>query len=64
MDIARLRDEFAVLRRHAYLNAGSDGPVPSAGLIAARAELERQASDGRFIAHFERRGELATAVRA
>jgi L-cysteine/cystine lyase len=64
VDIARLRDEFAVLRRHAYLNAGSDGPVPSAGLIAARAELERQASDGRFIAHFERRGELATAVRA
>ena len=64
MDIARLRDEFAVLRRHAYLNAGSDGPVPSAALIAARAELERQASDGRFIAHFERRVELTTAVRA
>jgi selenocysteine lyase/cysteine desulfurase len=64
VDIARLRDEFAVLRRHAYLNAGSDGPVPSAALIAARAELERQASDGRFIAHFERRGELTTALRA
>jgi L-cysteine/cystine lyase len=64
MDIARLRDEFAVLRRHAYLNAGSDGPVPAAALIAARAELERQASDGRFVAHFERRGELTTALRA
>jgi L-cysteine/cystine lyase len=64
VDIARLRDEFAVLRRQAYLNAGSDGPVPSAALIAARAELERQASDGRFIAHFERRGQLATALRA
>jgi L-cysteine/cystine lyase len=64
MDIDRLRDEFAVLRRYAYLNAGSDGPVPSAALIAARAELERQASDGRFIAHFERRGQLATALRA
>ena len=64
MDIERLRDEFAVLRRYAYLNAGSDGPVPSAALIAARAELERQASEGRFVAHFQRRGELATAVRA
>jgi selenocysteine lyase/cysteine desulfurase len=64
VDIARLRDEFAVLRRQAYLNAGSDGPVPSAALIAARAELERQASDGRFTAHFERRGQLATALRA
>ena len=64
MDIARLRDEFAVLRRQAYLNAGSDGPVPSAALIAARAELERQASEGRFVAHFERRGELTTALRA
>ena len=46
VDIARLRDEFAVLRRHAYLNAGSDGPVPAAALIAARAELERQAPTG------------------
>jgi selenocysteine lyase/cysteine desulfurase len=64
MDIIRLRDEFAVLRRFAYLNAGTDGPVPSGALIAARAELERQASDGRFVAHFERRRELATTLRA
>ncbi len=64
MDIARLRDEFAVLRRKAYLNSGSDGPVPSGALIAARTELERQVSDGRFIAHFRRRAELATELRA
>ena len=64
MDIARLRDEYAVLRRNAYLNAGTDGPVPSGALIAARTELERQASDGRFVAHFERRSELASALRA
>jgi L-cysteine/cystine lyase len=63
VDIARLRDEFAVLRRHAYLNTGSDGPVPSGALIAARAELERQASDGRFVAHFRRRADLAAALR-
>src|SRR5437764_3542722 len=64
VDIARLRDEYAVLRRNAYLNAGTDGPVPAGALIAARTELERQASDGRFVAHFERRLELATALRA
>src|SRR5436309_15791945 len=63
VDIARLRDEYAVLRRYAYLNAGTDGPVPSGALIAARAELERQASDGRFVAHFERRVELVSALR-
>jgi len=64
VDIARLRDEFAVLRRFAYLNAGTDGPVPAAALLAARAELDRQVSDGRFLAHFDRRRELTTAVRA
>jgi selenocysteine lyase/cysteine desulfurase len=64
VDISRLRDEFAVLRRHAYLNAGTDGPVPAGALIAARAELERQTSDGRFTAHFQRRRELATELRA
>jgi len=64
VDIARLRDEFAVLRRLAYLNAGTDGPVPAAALLASRAELDRQASDGRFLAHFERRRELTIAVRA
>jgi L-cysteine/cystine lyase len=64
MEIARLRDEFAVLRRLAYLNAGSDGPVPAGALLAARAELDRQASDGRFIAHFERRRQLCDALRA
>jgi L-cysteine/cystine lyase len=63
VDIARLRDEFPVLRRTAYLNAGSDGPVASGALIAARAELERQTSDGRFVAHFERRADLATGLR-
>jgi L-cysteine/cystine lyase len=64
VEIARLRDEFAVLRRFAYLNAGTDGPVPAAAVLAARAEFDRQVSDGRFLAHFERRGDLATALRA
>ncbi len=59
-----MRDQFAVLRRLAYLNAGTDGPVPAAAVAAAHAELQRQERDGRWQAHFERRIELAAAVRA
>ena len=64
VDAAALRDEFPVLRTLAFLNAGTDGPVPARAVTAAAAELERQADDGRFTAHFERRGELAGAQRA
>ena len=64
MDITRLRDEFPVLRRLAYLNSGTDGPVPARAVVAARAELEREASGGRSVAHFERRGALAADLRA
>jgi L-cysteine/cystine lyase len=64
VDAARLRGEFPVLRRLAFLNAGTDGPVPARAVDAARAELEREAADGRFVAHFERRGELSAAQRA
>ena len=63
MDAAELRGEFPVLRRLAYLNAGTDGPVPAAAAAAARAELERQERDGRWEAHFARRLELAGSVR-
>jgi L-cysteine/cystine lyase len=55
MDAARLRDEFPVLRDVAYLNAGTCGPVPAAAVDAVRAEVERQAVDGRARRHFERR---------
>lgn len=64
MDVVDLRREFAVLRRLAYLNASTDGPVPAAAVAAARAELARQEDDGRWQAHFERRFELARTVRA
>jgi selenocysteine lyase/cysteine desulfurase len=59
-----LRDEFPVLRRLAYLNAGTDGPLPAAAVLAAGDELSREAADGRAMAHFERRSELNGELRA
>lgn len=49
MEAADLRREFPVLARVAYLNAGTNGPVPAAGFRAAvergRAELEAGRAD-------------------
>jgi L-cysteine/cystine lyase len=65
MDAAWLRAQFPVLRERAYLNAGTCGPMPAAARDAARAELERETGLGRSgLAHFQRRQELAGAVRA
>lgn len=68
MDPAALRAEFPVLDRIAYLNAGTDGPVPRAAARAAAAEIERQAADGRSGEHFGRmfgrREELRAAYAA
>ncbi len=47
-----LRGQFPVFERLAYLNAGTNGPVPRAALDAARASLERQAADGRSGSEF------------
>jgi len=55
MDAAAFRAEFPVLQTTAYLNAGTDGPVPTAAVKAARAALESQEADGRFATHFEAR---------
>src|SRR3954468_924635 len=57
MDAAALRAEFPVLTRSAYLNAGTDGPVPSVAVEAALAALESQEQEGRFVTHFEARRE-------
>jgi selenocysteine lyase/cysteine desulfurase len=62
--LASLRARFPVLERIAYLNAGTNGPVPAAATAAARAELEREERAGRAGAHFARREELAGALRA
>src|SRR3989442_6599018 len=63
VDFPALRAEFPVLRRLAYLNAGTDGPLPARAVEAATSELDREARDGRSRAHFERRSELARELR-
>jgi selenocysteine lyase/cysteine desulfurase len=59
-----LRGEFPVLERLAYLNAGTDGPIPAAAVRAAHEELDAELTDGRVRAHFERRFELHDELRA
>ncbi|HXR28191.1 MAG TPA: aminotransferase class V-fold PLP-dependent enzyme [Solirubrobacteraceae bacterium] len=64
MDAAGLRSEFPVLASTAYLNAGTDGPLPSRAVRAATEELQRELADGRAQAHFARRTELGGSLRA
>ena len=59
-----MREKFPVLGAVAYLNAGTDGPMPAAAVQAASRELERELRDGRAMAHFERKSELNTELRA
>jgi selenocysteine lyase/cysteine desulfurase len=63
VEASGLRNQFPVLARTAYLNAGTDGPLPERAVAAARAELERELAEGRSTAHFERKSELTAAVR-
>jgi len=53
-----LRAEFPVCERAAFLNAGSDGPVPQRSIEAVREEVELQAVEGRHAAYFARGAEL------
>jgi len=61
--LSALRAQFPVLERLAYLNAGTDGPLAGRAVAAAHQELARQQRDGRWRAHFERRGELSDELR-
>jgi selenocysteine lyase/cysteine desulfurase len=63
-ELPALRGHFPVLEDRAYLNAGTDGPLPTAAVEAAQEELARQSRGGRTKAHFERRHELGSNVRA
>jgi selenocysteine lyase/cysteine desulfurase len=63
MDPVSLRTEFPVRQRRAYLNAGTDGPVPAAAVQAARAALDDELANGRYMPHFEARIAAATALR-
>ena len=50
-----LRDEFPVLEHTAYLNSGTDGPIPRAAAEQAREEIAAEAAEGRLWPHFDRR---------
>jgi selenocysteine lyase/cysteine desulfurase len=63
LDACALREQFPVLGHLAYLNAGTDGPLPAIAVRAAGEELRREAEDGRTHRHFERRGEFNHSLR-
>jgi L-cysteine/cystine lyase len=58
-----IRDKFPVLERVAYLNAGTDGPIPRAAVELARRELADELEEGRLWPHFERRRDLTNDLR-
>ena len=65
MDDLALRAEFPVLERLAYLNSGTQGPVPDRGARAGAAEVERERVEGRGAPrHFERLMALGEELRA
>jgi selenocysteine lyase/cysteine desulfurase len=63
MDVTALRAQFPVLERIAYLNSGTDGPLPLAAVTAAQEELAAEGLEGRMSAHFERRFALQDELR-
>ena len=64
-DLSALRAEFPVLADKAYLNAGTQGPLPRRAVAAAERELSAELSEGRgTTAHFEAISGLAERLRA
>ena len=62
---AAFRSEFPVLERVAFLNAGSDGPVPRRAAEAAEAQIRKELVEGRAgKSHFEGLIELGTRLRS
>src|SRR4051812_16606557 len=47
MDVASFRAEFPVFVRRIYMNTGTDGPIPTRGIEAARQEMDRVLAEGR-----------------
>ncbi|HKN95302.1 MAG TPA: aminotransferase class V-fold PLP-dependent enzyme [Thermoleophilaceae bacterium] len=70
MDPAAFRAEFPVFERRAYLNAGTDGPVPKRAIAAARERMRHELETGRsgrdhfdgLIALMQRRRELLAGL--
>jgi selenocysteine lyase/cysteine desulfurase len=64
MDVEAFRAEFPVFARRVYMNTGTDGPIPTRGFEAARAEMERALRDGRAgKQHWERIKSTRTELR-
>jgi L-cysteine/cystine lyase len=64
VDAALFRAEFPVLDRIAYLNAGTDGPLPRRSIEAAEARLRHELERGRSGAvHFLELEQLAEQLR-
>jgi selenocysteine lyase/cysteine desulfurase len=53
VDAAALRSEFPVLAERAFLNAGTCGPLPRAGVRASADVLDRASAEGRTKGYFE-----------
>jgi L-cysteine/cystine lyase len=65
MDFEEARAQFPVLERQAYLNAGSNGPLPRAAIEAAQAWLHRDLEQGRSgMAYIDELAGLRDSVRA
>jgi selenocysteine lyase/cysteine desulfurase len=63
VDVSALRAEFPVLARLAYLNAGTDGPLPARAAQAAHEELASELNEGRWTPHRERMSDLQQRLR-
>lgn len=64
-DAARFRAEFPVLGRLAYLNAGTEGPVPRRTVEAVQQRVSEEAEKGRCgRAYFEELMDMAARTRA
>src|SRR5436309_2065727 len=46
-DLAQFRSQFPVFERVAYLNAGTEGPVPQRAAEAVRTRIELELTQGR-----------------
>jgi L-cysteine/cystine lyase len=64
MDAAKLRAQFPVFERLAYLNAGTCGPLPGPAVGVSAKVLEESARSGRGSMYFEQMLALATQRRA
>jgi L-cysteine/cystine lyase len=67
MELNAVRTGIPVLERYAYLNAGTNGPLPRRTIDAMTASLQQDVEEGRssrpyFEAMLERREELRTAL--